>query len=48
MKQVSHKDLNHMISVQGIVIRCSNIYPEMKQASFRCFRCKNQVNQFEK
>ena len=43
MKQISHKDLNHMISVQGIVIRSSNIYPEMKQACFRCQRCRFQV-----
>ena len=28
-----------LISIKGIVIRCSEIVPEMKEAAFKCSKC---------
>ena len=39
MRLVSPNDLNHLIAVRGIVIRCSDVYPEMKICHFRCVKC---------
>ncbi len=33
-------DINKLICFQGIVIRTSEIVPEMKRAFFRCTICK--------
>lgn len=41
MRDLNPKDIDHLISIQGIVIRCSEIYPEMKDALFRCTSCGN-------
>lgn len=37
------KDINRLISFQGIVIKCSEIYPEMKRAQFRCIMCSGEI-----
>lgn len=42
MRDLNPKDINHLMSIQGIVIRCSEIYPEMKDAFFRCTVCNNK------
>lgn len=39
LRELNPKDLNHLIQIKGIVIRCSEIYPEMRQAIFRCTAC---------
>jgi DNA replication licensing factor MCM4 len=36
VRDLNPKDINHLVSVKGIVIRCSDIYPEMKLAHFKC------------
>lgn len=40
LRQLSHKEINKLISFKGIVIRCSDIQPEMKAAHFRCIGCQ--------
>jgi DNA replication licensing factor MCM4 len=39
MRDLNPKDINKLISIKGIVIRCSDIYPEMKDAVFECEIC---------
>jgi len=39
MRDLNPKDINKLISIKGIVIRCSDIYPEMKDAIFYCEVC---------
>lgn len=41
MRNLTPKDINRLVCIRGIVIRCSEIYPEMKSALFRCTNCKN-------
>ena len=45
MRDLNPRDINKLISIKGIVIRCSDIYPEMKDAMFECSVCghKNSV-----
>ena len=40
MRDLNPSDINHLISIRGIVIRCSDIQPEMNEAHFRCVNCK--------
>jgi len=42
MRDLNPKDINRLISIQGIVIRNSEIYPEMKDAFFKCSFCGNK------
>jgi len=44
MRNLSPKDINRLVCIRGIVIRCSDIYPEMKTAVFRCSSCKSEVS----
>lgn len=39
MRDLNPNDINHLISIKGIVIRCSEIMPELKEAHFRCASC---------
>lgn len=43
LRDLGPTDINHLISIQGIIIRTSDIYPEMKDAFFRCCNCKYNV-----
>lgn len=31
--------IDKLVTIKGIVIRCSDIIPEMKEAAFRCAKC---------
>jgi DNA replication licensing factor MCM4 len=44
MRELNPKDINHLISIQGIIIKTSEIYPDMKDAHFKCTRCSHVVN----
>lgn len=44
MRSLNHKHINRLISFRGIVIRCSEIFPEMKTAMFQCLKCKAEVS----
>jgi DNA replication licensing factor MCM4 len=43
LREIHHKHINRLISVKGIVIRCSEIYPEMVAAVFKCCNCHNEL-----
>ncbi len=43
MRSLEQKHINRLICFRGIVIRCSEIYPEMKTALFQCLKCKAEV-----
>jgi DNA replication licensing factor MCM4 len=43
IRNLTPKDINKLICFRGIIIRCSEIYPEMKKALFRCTNCKTEV-----
>lgn len=39
MRDLNPSDINHLIAVTGIVIRCSELHPEMKDAYYKCVVC---------
>lgn len=39
MRDLNPKDVNHLVQIKGIVIRCSDVYPEMKDGVFKCGNC---------
>ena len=43
IRSLNQNNLNKLVSIKGIVIRCSDIYPEMKEATFRCIKCIKYV-----
>ncbi len=43
MRDLNPKDVNHLISITGIIIKTSEVFPEMKDALFRCTKCSNLV-----
>lgn len=42
MRELNPKDVNHLVQIKGIVIRCSDVYPEMKDGVFVCTNCGRQ------
>jgi DNA replication licensing factor MCM4 len=43
VRQLDFTYINKLISISGIVIRTSEIHPEMKQALFKCSNCSNKT-----
>ncbi len=43
MREICEKEVNRMISFRGIVVRMSDIIPEMKRACFRCAQCGDEL-----
>lgn len=41
MRSLDPEDIDSMIALKGLVIRCSALIPEMKQAYFVCSRCNH-------
>lgn len=39
MRALNPEDIDELISISGMVIRCSNIIPEMREAFFKCIVC---------
>ncbi|GAA0147234.1 DNA metabolism protein [Lithospermum erythrorhizon] len=39
MRQLNPSDIEKMVSVKGMIIRCSSIIPEIREAIFRCLVC---------
>ena len=42
MRELKPKDINHLLTVQGVVTKASSIFPEMKDALFQCTSCGNK------
>ena len=36
-------EIGRLVLVRAIVIRVSEIFPEMKRAYFRCYHCSDEV-----
>lgn len=43
VKNLGPKNINRLICFRGIVIRASEVYPEMKKALFRCAICREET-----
>ncbi|XP_077226022.1 minichromosome maintenance (MCM2/3/5) family protein isoform X2 [Tasmannia lanceolata] len=39
LRNLNPSDIDKMVSVKGMIIRCSSIIPEIKEAIFRCLVC---------
>ena len=39
LRSLNPEDINHLVTISGMVIRCSNIIPEMIEAFFECSVC---------
>ncbi|KAK7264255.1 hypothetical protein RJT34_31861 [Clitoria ternatea] len=39
MRNLNPSDIERMVSLKGMIIRCSSIIPEIRQAIFRCLVC---------
>jgi len=46
IRDLDPSHIDKLISIKGIVIRNSDIIPEMKEAAFKCFKCHNTHNEF--
>jgi len=46
MRDLDPSHIDKLISVKGIVIRNSDIIPEMKEASFKCYKCHLDHNEY--
>ena len=43
MRQLDPEHIDQLHSIKGMVVRCSPIIPDLKQAHFRCFVCAHHV-----
>ena len=43
MRDLNPEDIDQMIAIKGMVIRCSPIIPDPKEAFFECLACSNTV-----
>lgn len=43
MRSLNPTDIDQLITINGMVIRTSNLIPEMREAFFRCYVCKNST-----
>ena len=41
MRDLNPENIDQLVSLKGLVIRCSPVIPDIKQAFFRCFLCSN-------
>jgi DNA replication licensing factor MCM4 len=43
MRNLNPEDVDHLVALRGMVIRCSTIIPELHLGCFRCFMCGFEV-----
>lgn len=46
MRDLDPSHIDKLISIKGIVIRNSDVIPDMKEASFKCYKCNHVVSEF--
>lgn len=46
IRDMDPSHVEKLITIKGIVIRCSEVVPEMKEANFKCSKCYNQEYKF--
>lgn len=39
IRELNANSIDNLVALRGIVMRCSDIIPEMQRASFRCVQC---------
>jgi DNA replication licensing factor MCM4 len=39
IREMDPSHVEKLITIKGIVIRCSEVVPEMKEANFKCGKC---------
>lgn len=44
IRDLQPKEINQLVLIKGIVIRNSDLYPEMIEAHFKCMRCGRQIS----
>lgn len=44
IRDLDPSNIDKLVTIKGIVIRNSDIIPEMKEACFKCFKCGLTVN----
>jgi DNA replication licensing factor MCM4 len=44
MRDLNPKDINHLVSIQGIILKSTEIYPDMREAFFKCSKCGFNVH----
>ncbi|KAL9941039.1 hypothetical protein V8E36_000527 [Tilletia maclaganii] len=43
MRDLNPSDIDKLVTVRGLVIRCTPVVPDMKQAFFRCLVCNHTI-----
>jgi len=43
MRDLDPENIDQLVSIEGMIIRCSPIIPDMKQGFFRCQQCNHEV-----
>lgn len=46
MRDLEPSHIDKLVSIRGIVIRNSDVIPEMKEAGFKCYKCHQWHNEF--
>ena len=41
LRELNPQDINQLITITGMVVRASNLIPEMAEAFFQCSVCHN-------
>ncbi len=41
MRELNPDDIDSLVSIKGMVIRCGNVIPELRSAYFQCTRCSD-------
>jgi len=46
IRELDPNQIDQLVALRGIVIRCSDVIPEMKEAAFCCFKCGREEQRY--
>ena len=46
IRELDSQHIEKLVTLKGIVIRCSDVIPEMKEAAFTCVKCYREERRF--
>ena len=46
IREIGPDAIDKLVALKGIVIRCSDVIPEMKEAAFLCFKCGREETKY--
>jgi len=46
MRDLDPSHIDKLVSIKGIVIRNSDVIPEMKEATFKCYKCQFEQSEY--